>query len=337
MDSGKIPVPVHIRIKPTNICNHHCRYCAYSPDTLRAFGKDSGKNKSFIPRQKMMEILDDIISMGVKAVTFSGGGEPFTYPYLLEAVRKLSASPVKFAALTNGSRLSGEVAEVFARRATWVRVSMDGWNEESYSSYRKVPPGEFGKVLLNMEHFKNLGGACYLGVSLIIDRYNAEHIYGLTKRLKGIGVDSVKMSPCLVSDKAGENRRYHKVIFGRVRRQIDRTIRELAGNDFEVFDAYKELNEKFQKDYTWCPCGQLVPVIGADRCVYMCPDKAYNMKTGIIGSIRRQRFRIFWLSSKRRMFRVNPSIDCNHHCERNRMNVMLMEYFSADPDHLSFV
>ena len=37
----------------------------------------------------MMEILDDIIEMDVKGVTFSGGGAPFYYPYLLEAVKKL--------------------------------------------------------------------------------------------------------------------------------------------------------------------------------------------------------------------------------------------------------
>ena len=33
--------------------------------------------RDFIPKAKMMEIIDDLVDMGVKAVTFSGGGDPF--------------------------------------------------------------------------------------------------------------------------------------------------------------------------------------------------------------------------------------------------------------------
>ena len=32
-----------------------------------------------IPEDKMNEIVDDLVKMDVKAVTFSGGGEPFLY------------------------------------------------------------------------------------------------------------------------------------------------------------------------------------------------------------------------------------------------------------------
>ena len=80
----KIMPPVHIRIKPTNVCNHNRWYCAYKADNLQ-LGKDMVL-KDYIPREKMMEILDDISEMNVKSVTFSGGGEPFCYPYLLESI-----------------------------------------------------------------------------------------------------------------------------------------------------------------------------------------------------------------------------------------------------------
>ena len=44
-------------------------------------------------------------AMGVKAVTFSGGGEPLCYPYLTETLGALAASDIRFAALTNGAKL----------------------------------------------------------------------------------------------------------------------------------------------------------------------------------------------------------------------------------------
>ena len=55
-------------------------------------------------------------------------------------------SPVAFAALTNGARLTGKTAEVFARNARWVRVSMDGWDAKSYAEHRGVSLSEFDKV-----------------------------------------------------------------------------------------------------------------------------------------------------------------------------------------------
>ena len=94
-ENNKILAPIHIRIKPTNACNHNCRYCAYRVSNLQ-LGKDM-KIKDFIPKKKMMEIIDDLIEMDVKAVTFSGGGEPFCYPYLLETVKKFSKTNIKFA------------------------------------------------------------------------------------------------------------------------------------------------------------------------------------------------------------------------------------------------
>jgi len=154
--------PLHIRIKPTNICNHNCWYCAYRKDNIQ-LGKDMVIQNQ-IPREKMMELIDDFIDMGLKALTFSGGGDPFCYPYLLEAVRRLSKTDIRFASLTNGSRLTGEIAEIFAQKGAWIRVSMDGWDSASYASYRRVSIDEFGKVMRNIENFKKIGGPCYLGV-----------------------------------------------------------------------------------------------------------------------------------------------------------------------------
>jgi len=285
----------------------------------------------------MMEILEDIISMGVKAVTFSGGGEPFCYPHLLEATKKLADSPVMFASLTNGARLTGEVSEVFAHHATWLRVSMDGWDDESYASYRGCADGEFTRIVTNMENFKKLGGRCYLGVSLIVDRTNASHVFDFVKRIKDIGVDSVKISGCVVSNSGIENNEYHSPIFKLVKGQTQKAVCELADSSFEVFDSYHSLSDEFSKKYDWCPYLQVLTVIGADLNVYSCQDKAYNLSDGLIGSISKVRFRDFWSNDKEKFFRINPSHVCDHHCVSDDKNRMLLDYLDADPEHLGFV
>lgn len=334
-EDSEISAPLYIRIKPTNVCNHNCKYCAYKVNTLQV-GQDMGE-KDYIPKEKMLEIIDDIAEIGVKAVTFSGGGDPFVYPYLRDAVRRLSKTSVKFAALTNGARLDGETAEMFAHSGQWLRVSIDGWDDDSYSFYRGTRGGEFAKVMRNMENFKKMNGKCHLGVSLIVDKDNGHHIFDFVKRIKDIGADSIKISPCIISNDGASNNAYHKEIFGIVKKQVSEAILEIAADEFEIYDAYHELNEKFDKDYEWCPFIQILPVIGADLNVYSCQDKAYNLDEGLLGSIKNIRFKDFWFSDKSRFFKINPSQVCNHHCIANSKNKLILEYLEVDTEHLPFV
>ena len=327
--------PIHVRVKPTNICNHNCWYCAYRKGDLQ-LGKDMAVTDQ-IPQDKMREIVDDFSEMAVKAVTFSGGGEPLCYPFLAETLTSLCDNEIRFAALTNGARLQGEVAELFAHKGAWIRVSMDGWDGPSYARYRGVPDKEFAKVMGNLADFKKQGGDCYLGVVVIVDKDNAAHVYEMIGKLRDTGVNSVKISPCLISNDGDECNAYHRPYFASVGEQIEKAISDFACEQFEVFNGYGEQLTTFDKSYTWCPYIQINPVIGADLNVYSCHDKAYNLDTGLICSIKDQSFREAWFSDKSQFFRINPKTCCSHHCVVNDKNKMIIEYLDTDPNHVMFV
>ena len=80
MKKKKIVSPVHVRIKPINKCNHDCWYCAYRVSNVQL--GDQMQERDMIPYEKLNEIAEDIIDMEVKALTFSGGGEPVLYKKL---------------------------------------------------------------------------------------------------------------------------------------------------------------------------------------------------------------------------------------------------------------
>jgi MoaA/NifB/PqqE/SkfB family radical SAM enzyme len=233
--------------------------------------------------------------------------------------------------------LSGEIAGLFSRYATWVRISIDGWDDKSYSAYRRVREGEFSKVIRNIRNFKKTGGNCYLGVSIIVNKLNASHIYDLVLLLRDSGVDSVKMAPCIVSNKGAENNIYHKRIFKIVKKQIAKAMDKCTGKGFEIFDSYHTQLGSFAKPYSWCPYLQILPVIGADLNIYPCQDKAYNLDQGLIGSIKKEGFKHFWFSGKNKFFKINPQKVCNHHCVANEKNRIILEYLGADKEHLGFV
>jgi sulfatase maturation enzyme AslB (radical SAM superfamily) len=241
---------------------------------------------------------------------------------------------VRFASLTNGARLTGDVGDFFARYATWVRVSMDGWDGPSYAAYRGVPETEFARVMQNILNFRS-GPAvtCALSVIVNVDTTNAPHVYGLLKTLAGVGVRSIKVAPIIKSNIGQVNYDYHKPFVKTVGRQV-----ALAQEDFpqvEIGNNYKADLGSFIKPYTWCPSLQIRPVIGADLNVYSCQDKAYNF-SGLLFSIREQSFKDGWMRGDWR-YKIDPSRDCQHHCAMDGTNKLIHEYLDIDKQHGGFV
>lgn len=327
LKTNKIMSPVHVRIKPTNVCNHNCSYCAYKNPSLQ-LGQDMVM-RDHIPKDKMIEIINDLKDMKVEAVTFSGGGEPLCYPFIKETLEKLFKAKIKVGMLTNGSLLKGEVAKLLSKKATWVRVSMDGWDNESYKRFRGVP--DYNNIINNLKRFKDNGGTCVLGVSLIIGRDNASSIYHMISNLHSIGVNNIKVSPVIVSNDAETTNKYHESLRETVKEQINFARTSLPG--LEIFDAYHQLGS-FEKNYDWCPFHQLMMVIGADQKVYPCQDKAYNDKA-ILGDLKNQSFKQWWFSDKNNFYKMKPNVDCINHCVADHKNCMILDYLRAE--HKEFI
>jgi molybdenum cofactor biosynthesis enzyme MoaA len=193
-----------------NAYNERCWYCAYRLEDLSLGGAMNLKDK--IPEQKMIEIVDDLIAMGVKAVTFSGGGEPLIYPQIAATVHRLAVGGIKIGSLTNGVALRGEVAEAFAEHATWVRVSIGAADGESYAKSRRVPAAFFDQVIDNVRNFVRLKGNAAVGFSYIVNQDNAAAIVDFCELGKRIGASHVKLTACIVSNDAAGNNEYHKSI-----------------------------------------------------------------------------------------------------------------------------
>lgn len=332
---GRLVAPVHVRIKPINRCNHHCWYCAYRTDDLK-LGEDMDES-DVIPEAKMMEIVEDLIEMGIKAVTFSGGGEPLLYKPLPVVVETLAKAGIRVATLTNGTNLRGRMADAFAKHGTWVRVSVDAWDNESYQASRGAKPNEFDKLLDNMRAFTARGSDCVLGVSFIIGRNNYQRIAEVCRMFRDVGVDHVKLSAAVVANDVAQNNAYHRELMTVVNAEIEKA-QQLQTDRFKVLNHFHETEERFEKEYTSCPFLQFLTVIGADQTVYTCQDKAYTVP-GTLGSIKDKRFKDFWFSEENRetLRTFDPSQKCKHHCVAHNKNLALLDYLSIDTNHGAFV
>ena len=279
---GKITPPVYVRVKPINLCNHGCFFCVYSTGfRVKDGGEEehiiSGmhedmKEQDVMPFEKMRELLHDFWQMGVKAVTFSGGGEPLMYPEIVKTMRETLDYGLDLSIITNGQNLAKERAEVLAD-AKWVRVSMDYTTPAQMRQFRNVPENSFKAVIHNIEKFAQIKKqSCDLGVNYIVHRSNYKNLGVFTALLKSIGVENVRFSPMYVPDFYN----YHELIAEEVNEQL-RAIQTLCDDRFTVNSTYNITpgsSHSSSRSYRRCYIMQTVPVVGADMNVYACHNKA---------------------------------------------------------------
>lgn len=226
---------------------------------------------------------------------------------------------------------------LFATYGTWVRVSIDGWDDASYAKARKIKDGSFTPLLQNIRNFVDTGTKCTLGVSFIVGEANAEHIYEACEKFKTAGAHHIKISGAVVSNDVAENNIYHRQIKDTVEAQIAKS-KALDDAHFQIVNHYHELEDRFEKEYSTCPFLQYLTVIGADCGVYTCQDKAFT-QSGMLGSIKEKSFKEFWFSEENEnaLYALSPSVSCRHHCVAHTKNLSLHDILSVDPDHGCFV
>lgn len=336
--NGKVSAPIYIRFKPTNRCNHHCEFCSYDPKTGDITVRDEMKDRNDeIPKEKMLEILSDFKDMGVKAVTFSGGGEPLVYPYIIEAMEKVLEYGINLSIITNGQNLDGKRAELLAK-ANWVRISSDASDAKSFSEIRCVPEDWFYKLTENIRSFAKIKNPnCELGINFVVHKKNADQVYRSVKHFKELGVNHIKITPMWISNFL----EYHKPINETVLDQIARAKKDFADDNFAVYDTYEadfSGCSVAERTYKRCYIMQTVPVIGANCKVYFCHDKAYA-SDGVLGDIKNKSFKELWFSKEAaKIFKnFNPQERCRHHCANDSKNKLINEAVACYGDDVNFI
>ncbi|MBF0207307.1 MAG: radical SAM protein [Oligoflexia bacterium] len=336
---GRLTAPVYIRIKPINICNHRCNYCHYGRGRYLSL-ENFDKNHS-IPWEKMKEIIADMAYMGVKAITFSGGGEPLLYPNIRESMELLLNNNIDLSIITNGEMMGDNIIKLL-KEAKWVRISIDAADDHNYAAIRDLNLGVFKKICKNIESLAiNKNSNSELGINFVIGRDNAGQVYQAGKLFQALGANHIRFAPQISWNIAD----YHKNIRNEVVDSIDRLRRETKDSTFKVIDLYtpetsEDINIKdmFKRKYLRCAMIHFVTTIGADCKVYMCHDKAY-LTSGIIGDLRETSFKDLW-SNKRTAEKIdglNPQEECQHHCTYDDRNIVANNFLSINQEHINFI
>jgi len=279
-------VPVHVQLVLSDLCNHDCSFCAYRMSSglsheLFVTPETHNPNRR-IETPKAIEIIRDCAALGVKAIQFTGGGEPTVhrdYELLFALAQDLR---VQTALVTNGVKL--KVSDPFLRM-TWVRVSVDAGTPETYSAVRRVDRSHWTKVWGNIGAFASQYQGT-LGVGFVVTRENWREIAQAARLAKNAGASSLRIGAVFSAD--GES--YYDGLAESIDAEI-RAAMDCSGDGFEVINLFgrrmTDLHDGAPTD-SFCGYQHFTTYIGADLNVYRCCNTAYTTR-GTVGSLKNTR------------------------------------------------
>ena len=336
-DTGQC-VPGQVQLVISDLCNHDCPWCAYRAEGYSSnqhfSGPDGERNPNRrIPTEKCLEILDDISRLGIRAVQFTGGGEPTVHKDHLRIFDHALSRGLKCALVTNGNTL-GDGWEYIYPRFDWIRVSLDAGTSETYAAARRVAASRYRVALDNIAKLSDEG--CKVGVSFIVLKENYIEALRAANAAEAAGAASIRFaalfSPQMAAYYDGWKDAADKAVALAVEHYKD-------SETFKVIDMFGQRHGDLvqgRPSGSFCGYQHLNVYIGGDQKVYRCCNTAYN-DLGFVGDLTNQSFSEFWASeSKAEAYRHFDARSCEH-CAFNGKNDLIRYLVDKAPLHVDFI
>ena len=324
--------PLVVELDPTSVCDLACPGCI-NEDVVN-------KTNSF-SNERLMELGNEFIENGVKAVILIGGGEPLAHPKVGEFISLMGKNDVHIGITTNGSFINKYI-DAISEYSKWTRVSVDAGTEEIFQKVRPTKGGrsKFTKIIDNMRMLaKSKKGK--LGFSFLIQTEadgggvvsNVHEIYSAAVLSKDIGCDYFEVKPSYQWREGVDHSlmQHDEELMNEAKILID-SLDTLEDDNFKILKAINldysinRAEPKQEKKYKTCPSAHLRTLV-TPHGVYVCPYwRGKDHKR--IGNVNRLKFSEMWNASfrKQMMDHLDVSVDCDSiHCLRNNTNLEVFD------------
>ena len=331
--------PIYVEISPVGQCNHRCTFCAVDYIGYVNRKIDTGKLKNNIMNMALH---------GVRSIMYAGEGEPTLHPDLAEIVEWTDRNGIDVAMTTNGTGLSGRFCEEALEHCTWIKISCNAGDAETYAKIHQTKQGDWTRVWGNVSYAIKLRNQWKLkttiGVQCVLLPENAEALCDLAKKCKETGVDYLVVKPYSQHLKSG-NTLYSGVRYEDAYDEYLNALQMYNGGGFEVITRRNAMeswdDENRKSGYKKCLSTPFFwAYIMASGDVYGCSAYLEDERFRY-GNINELLFSEIWLGSKRRNaidFVLNElNIDeCRKNCRMHNVNKWLWDVENPG-EHKNFI
>ena len=332
--------PVLLEINLSSVCNQACRWCISSfshvsnPAMSKAekeAKKSSGCSSKWIDVQHLERFVDEAQAFGVKAVNWSGGGEPTVHPQFTD-IALFTSGKLEQGLMTNG-QFPKKYVSIIGENMRWVRISLDTFDAEKYHYHRYS--SQFCQILENIRLLTY--HSAEVGLNMNIAEFNMDEIVDFARRSRDLGVAYVQFRPILgLPFELREDAPYKNQLGQSLLPKIKEALQQAKTYETDTFkvhiswDKFQDIENvegNYGRFYKACEGHHFVCVVDAngemDVCMYHLGEKAFRL-----GNIYEKSLPDIWASAERAatIKHCRESIDfdkCQVCCKQHVINQFL--------------
>lgn len=301
---GKTVKPQVVELHVSNRCNNACFYCSMK----------NVKDAKIMTDEEIGKSLDFIKAIGGKAVTFSGGGEPFcNTDFLSNLAYATAALDLEAGVITNGVLLTKGMAEMVLSlpKVKWIRISFDAITPEIYKNIRGVDTFEIVRKNIKdlLEVKKESGAKTTVGIQIVVNEYNYKTILKFVefceKEFKDIDYIQIRPIETMINDKPYIGFDIN-VIQNQLKkiRERDNKINVIISDKWDLIFGEREFG------FTKCYCAPFIGVIDAygdyQLCCHVCKKEEYKI-CNVFETTPEQ----FWVQRRAVFEKLGPALGLN--------------------------
>jgi len=320
---GENPFPITMELDITNVCNHKCPACS------GGFNND----KTAIGKEEGIRLIREISALGCKAITFTGGGEPFCNPFLEYFILEAHDCGLDIGLITNGHLLNTIDAKSLFK-CTWIRISLDAGTPEMHKAIHGT--NDFNLIVNNILELikeKDLFIHTDIGIGYLVgngtDNFN--DMMDFVNLALNIKVDYAQFRPFHTQAKKDFSN-FKKIDFTPFIEKSNATTKILYSQ--HKFDNMA--NGSANRNYNKCYGQQFAGIITANEDMTVCCHTR-GLSQYTLGNVKTESIKKIWNSSKRKKIVETINIDkCPLLCRCNTINECLWN-IKKTRKHINFL
>ena len=314
--------PVFVEMSLVGACNHRCTFC---------YSDHAGYKSVRLDAMLLQKRIEEMAALGVKAILFSGEGEPLLYRKIPEIVATAAKHHVAVAFNSNAVEMDDEFIHTVLPQSYEFTASVNAGTPGTYSKIHQTKPQDFNQVIKHLKQavaFRQKSAARFkLGVQAVLLPNNANEMERLANICRDdIGLDYLR----IVShsqNKLSLQQEFINIDYMPFL-SLEKKLAKLGNNQFTIEFSDKILRQArspLSRCYSRCHATPFFwAYIMADGSVYGCNQYLGDDRFKY-GNINFDDFQTIWTGSRRQqamrfMLEAHSLSDCPSYCRMDDVN-----------------
>lgn len=298
--------PMEAGIILTYACNYNCIFCAIE--------HEPGGIKKPLDKEIALRTIKALAEMGTMQISFTGGGDPLSYPHLDQLIDEVIAGGMECSVCTNAALLDEKKAFNWAEKGIHLSVSFNAADQAMYCKMHPgAEPGDYFRILDMLKQYStitdsDISNSGFVSMNFVLCSMNYDQIEKMAMVSKSAGATQIQYR-VIQPRPVHANLRMNNQQLRLARSQVAEITRQYKDDPSYTIQMPALLLPDNQNDTNGFSCleGYLSTYIDSNGVVFPCCIMSCGISSHYMGDINDEPIDQIWHGERYSEFRADSN------------------------------